>query len=674
MNRQTYAGILALVLVFLAFGFLTGCSSSSSTPPPVIAITATGGGGQTANVGQAFANPLVANVTSNGTAASGLTVTFSAPATSGASCTLSSTTVTTDANGNASVTCTADSTTGTYNVTATTTGASSPAEFSLTNGSAYAFYVSGLEAPNTTNGGKLSYYALAGAVTIDPNGNVVGGQQDYNDGNGITSPSTGDLITGGTLTVDATGQGTLTLVTNNQYVGQSGTEIFAVQFANAGHALITQFDGSATSSGSMDLQTATKTSGNFAFILSGMDYNYLPVGYGGVFTAASGAITGTADVNDAGTMSQGPAGNMTGTDNGTAGSSYGRGTATVTINSTALSLVYYVVGPEVIRIIDMDAGGSSGFGSAAVGSAYGQGSGTLAFDSTALGASVFGLGQSNPFGYSYAAAGSFATTSTAGVASGAYAGTGDQDEEGAAQSEAISGSYTIGSNGYGSLTDTVGLGTIGSLGLYVTDPTLNLLDPNSPPATTTVSGALLLDLDTVTELSGGTGMVIPQTDLLTTDFENNTYVVGAHDYNTISTIPTGAPGNEFDFVGLAPFSTLVLTGAVGEVSDPFGFFATTGAEYTAVPFTGTATADPNEATNGRYTIFLNVTPSGTAGFTFEVAIYQANGGQLFWVDRDLHSLFLGTLEQQGSLTGVPALRKGKAVPKARAKKETFTGK
>src|ERR1700679_4391954 len=89
MNRN-FTSILALILFCLALGFLTDCggSSSSTPPPPTIAITATSGSGQTTTVGDAFTNMLVATVTSNGTAASGVTGTFTpVPGSSGQSCT-----------------------------------------------------------------------------------------------------------------------------------------------------------------------------------------------------------------------------------------------------------------------------------------------------------------------------------------------------------------------------------------------------------------------------------------------------------------------------------------------------------------------------------------------------------------------------------------------------------
>ena len=56
-----------------------------------------------------------------------------------------------------------------------------------------------------------------------------------------------------------TGQGTLTLITNDANVGNDGTETLGVEFVNTNHAMIINFDGSATSSGSLDTQTLTFT-------------------------------------------------------------------------------------------------------------------------------------------------------------------------------------------------------------------------------------------------------------------------------------------------------------------------------------------------------------------------------------------------------------------------------
>jgi hypothetical protein len=117
--------------------------SLTNSAAPVIAIAISSGSGQSATVSTSFANPLVAVVTSNGTPESGVSVTFTAPAT-GASGTFSNGTATetdtTNGSGLAtSSTFKANSTSGgPYTVTASTSQASSPADFSLTNSSASA--------------------------------------------------------------------------------------------------------------------------------------------------------------------------------------------------------------------------------------------------------------------------------------------------------------------------------------------------------------------------------------------------------------------------------------------------------------------------------------------------------------------------------------------------------
>ena len=113
---------------------LTNLASSPTT------ITATSGTGQSSVVGAAFAGPLVATVTdAGGNPVSGVPVTFTAPST-GASGTFATNPVaatdteTTDATGAAtSQVFTANATIGSYAVTASTSGVSTSASFSLTN-------------------------------------------------------------------------------------------------------------------------------------------------------------------------------------------------------------------------------------------------------------------------------------------------------------------------------------------------------------------------------------------------------------------------------------------------------------------------------------------------------------------------------------------------------------
>jgi hypothetical protein len=621
----------------------------------LVSITATSGTPQSAAVNANFSGPLVATVVDGSqNPISGALVTFEVPA-SGAGGTFAGgvNTAHTNASGVAtSNTFTANGSVGTYTVTATVASGAEPGNFTLTNTALnFAFYLSGLESVNGPG-----FYALAGSVTVDGNGNVLGGEQDYNDGDGLTSPEPSpDIILPGTaaLTVDpTTGQGTLALTTNNPGLGLNGVETLGVQFVNTNHALIVQFDGSATSSGSMDLQTLSTalTDGNYAFTLSGTDPGLESIVFGGVFSISNSgtALAGTFDVDDAGapttpTLGTPFNGTITGPD------AFGRGT----ISSAALGIAlnYYEVGPEAIRIIDVD-GGDSG-----VGSVFGQGAGT--FSNATLGSSVFGV-ASNSSGSLYAAAGMFTTNPSSGTFNG-VADDDEYDNDVIVSAASISGNYTVAANGYGSLTIAAGdLGDVSVLGIYMTDPLLNLNDPNN--TTTGLGGALVADLDGANPDAGlnGTGLLNSQTDTSTASFSGN-YAFGAQVYND----PRGPDlGWEFDFVGQGSVSGGSLNGTTGLLSDPFFIFDSTGQDgKDTAGYSGSALPDPVNA--GRYTMKLSISVAADP-LDFTTVIYQAAGGQLFWLDEEVRdgSVFLGAFEQQGSLSALPAAQRPASTAKS----------
>ncbi len=636
----------------------------TNNPSQAAEILCNGGNSQGTAINTQFATPLTAQVAdSSGNAVpdNGVIVTFT-PAANGASATFpNGNTAMTGANGQASVNATANGTMGgPYQVAASATNLTG-CNFDLTNTSSaptsenFTFHVTGLEAINNRVG--PNFYAIAGVFIVNSTtGQIIGGEQDYNDARGLTSPQpSGDAITDGQLTVDsATGQGTLTLITNNQRVGfpgtTAGTEKFGVQFVNTNHALIIQLDGSGTSSGSVDLQTSTVApNGNFSFTLSGVDPSYHPTVVGGVFDASGSNLTrGVFDVNSATLVA--PVLDQPFTGAISTPDSLGRGTITATNlgGITGIVVNYYTVGPEAIWLIDVDAMDS------AVGSAFGQGN--TAFTNSSLGPSVFGV-ESNSSALSlYAAAGMFstipATTTFAGVAdyeNGA-------DLPGLASGATISGTYSVnigGVNGYGSLTiNNGGLGgnipKVNVLGVYMTDPDLNLNDPNN--TTSGLGGALLADLDFGLI---GTGTLARQTDTSTASFTGS-YVFGAQTY-----FFTNPFGWEFDFFGQgAVINGALKPSVLGDVSDPFNAFGG-GATDKGVAYVGTAT--PDGVNPGRYT-----TPTATAfgiepmGFAvprgFNVVVYQANGGHLFMMDEDLGSLWLGLIEQQPASPIFPAFK------------------
>jgi hypothetical protein len=621
---------------------------------PPATVVASAGTGQSAAVDTSFPSPLVATVFDSGSnPAAGVAVTFTAPA-SGASGTFSNGTTTdietTDANGLAtSTTFSANGTTGgPYTVTAAVAGSIAPADFSLTNrvpSNTYVFSLSGQEAffPD--------FYALVGSIQVDTSGNILAGVQDYNDGLGFTSPQpSGDMITGGTLTVNATsGRAKLILITDNPNLGVGGVETLGLQFVNTNHALIVQFDGTATSSGSMDLQKLPSAlSGGYAFTLAGIDYGYVgSVAFGGVFSINDGTNleNGTVDINDAGAVS-------TSTLTGTLSpfDAFGRGTIASTLNffDTPIALNYYVVGPEAIRIIDVDPSDS------ALGSAFGQGANASGSTNASLGNSVFSIAGS-PYPINYGVVGML-TTSNTSSSSASFSGVADDNEVTYGiqlPASAISGNYSIAANGYGSLTISPGdLGDVSVLGVYFTNPNLNLNDPNNTASG--LGGALIADMDAA--LPGGVGMFIPQTDTSTASF-TGTYAFGAQDFNDFCC--------EFDFVGVADVASGVLTGN-GLLSDPF-FTLGANATNTKVGITGTPL--PDLSNPGRSTM-LSTNPTAnpliikidTVSTPFDVVMYQANGGQLLWLDEDAISVFVGSLQQQGSLAALPTAKRHTVIP------------
>lgn len=512
----------------------------------------------------------------------------------------------------------------------------------------YVFYASGQD---TAGGTGDNYYAVAGALTIDSTGKVVAGEEDYNDAFGITSPNepTPDTISAGTLTITdpTTGLGTLTITSSYTATGVSGVQTFAVQFVNPNHALIMQFDGSATSSGSLDLQSATAvTQANFSFAMSGIDNttnNYLSWDFGGVFAAATGA--GFVDVNDGGAVSTG---NALASTSGTP-DAFGRNVITVT--SPVINLATYPVGTGVMRMIDVDTT------DAAVGSAFGQGTGT--FDNTSLTAGVFAeIGQ---WTYTFATVGEFTTDGGGNITSG-LADDNELDWGQQLFGSDISGSvYDLvdsGVNGYGSM-ELANDGNISSFGVYMVDPALNINDPNN--TATDLGGALIVDLSSGGVTPGGMGVITPQTDTTAADFSGS-YAAGFQNFNYFESVnPCG--DCEFDMVG--PFTMAsggaLSTATVGaDDNDPLGTISgtqSTGDTYGSTPLAVSAgyftMLDTNTNPNQ-----LNATIDGLSGF-FDVDIFQASATTLYWINVDATdtSVFLGTLQGQSSISSVPAAQR-----------------
>jgi hypothetical protein len=539
----------------------------------------------------------------------------------------------------------------------------------------FVFYAAGEDA-------TPSFYSIAGVVTITADGNntITGGVQDFNDGDGTTSPQPGgDTInpTGSSLTFnpDGSGNALLTLVTSNAALGVGGVETFALSFSNANHAIISQFDGTATSSGSYDLQTlptAPLASSSFSFTSTGANSDGFAVAEGGVFTLdGSGDVTGSVDINNAGTvtLNNSPS-------EGTvipASDTFGRGTVTGSLDGTTAVVNFYIVNSEVIRIIDVDATDT------AVGSAYGQGTAAGNFAPSSIGQSAFYISGIDDF---YNGAGQFFTfVEDAGakprankrparpeggaVCSGSeclFDGTADVNESvdgGAiATDAAFDGTYVLASNGYGSFsfvdppldTDLV------TFGLYAVDPTLNILDPNNSASGLT-GGVLIAEMD---ENLVGTGALIPQVvDPVVTDIAADVI------FNAQGNADEGDGVAEFDLLGASSVDAGAFAGE-GFIDDPAGILND-----------GTAILDQNSTFSatfaddgdgiGRYLSgdggFVASSPVADTSIDFTVTAYDANGDQLFWVETDEDSTWGGSI--QASTFEVPDAKKAQAKPKTK---------
>jgi|HubBroStandDraft_1064217.scaffolds.fasta_scaffold02602_6 hypothetical protein len=273
-----------------------------------------------------------------------------------------------------------------------TVGAAAEAVASLAPGN----YVFSMQGEDVTGGGTPYWYA--GAFTVGSGGTTVtGGEQDFSDIDGTTGYKvSAEAITGGSIASDAAGNLTVTLNFTDAYInGGAGTVTFAASPVSASKALLIENDGWATSSGELNLQSASLSapSGGYAFVDSGwtpvigVADTASPVGIGGVLNVdGAGTISGNGSVFDLNNTAGGTQGNqlllfaqtfaasaVTGPD------SFGLVTFTLNPNNTSLTQIVldgYMVDNSHIHLIEA----ADTYNSFTAGVALGQGSNTGAFN------------------------------------------------------------------------------------------------------------------------------------------------------------------------------------------------------------------------------------------------------------------------------------------------------
>ena len=432
----------------------------------------------------------------------------------------------------------------------------------------YAFSVVGVDASGI--------YSAAGSITSDGNGNITGGAEDYSN---VSFSSLDDSLLG-TYTIGSDGRGTITLTVSDPAIGNSGTQVFSVAVTSSTHALIMQVDGSATSSGTLDLQDPTSFAAgipqaSFVFTLAGWDLSDDgQTFFGGVLntTAAgdgSGAVTsGAFDSNDTG--------NVQSFDLSTLDFVYtaldGNGRGVISSVDFGFNYTVYMVGPESYKVVQTDdffVMGGSILGAATAPSDAG-------FDTTGLsGNFAFGQNGQGPAGQI-----SFVGQLTTDGNGTITAGFSDANEGGTLSNGAVTGLYGFPSDFAGNTLpryiaeiDSGNSGDLQFFFVYLADPALNVLDTNN---TLLGAGAMILEADGD---ANGAGTVIEQSPAT---FQGN-FAVG---------IQFDAEFDEEDLVGQG-FSDGVST-INGNVD-----LAIVGDFATGVPTVITFTADPDNP--GRFT-------------------------------------------------------------------------
>jgi hypothetical protein len=603
MNRKLVLIAFTIGVALVVSACSSGHGSSTTTTPPTIAIST-----PPPTSLQVSASATIAATTTNDNGAgvdwsctpTGSCGTFSMSHTDSAA-----TTVYTAPSSAGSVTITAASTKD-PSVTAMVTVTINPAVTAVTLTGPYTFYLNGFDAAGVP-------YGIAGNVVFDGAGNITGGEQDYFDTN------TGNIFSAdaikpasGAVSIGANNHGSITITPTAAPV-----ETLSVTAVNASHVLITEFDANATSTGSLDLQTAPSSvpTGGNAFTFFSFE---AATAAGGVVTSdgVSMFTAGEGDQDFEGLLAI----DAPFTGSFTAPDAFGRGTLIlIDPQDGALPFAYYVVGPEVFRLVS-----TSGF--SATGAMYGQGSASPNFSPDSLnGSFVFGeAGEEDSGPGIWAAAGQFTTDPGSGKFTAGAADVNEGDGMPVTAGDLTGATYMVKADGYGGIALTGNTtDTLANFGVYIVDPTLNITDPNNPAG---AGGALLADLDTNTF---GVGIVVPQTS--GASFTGD-YAFTQDGVAQLSTPPHFKFGN-FDlnghvfsdgsstFTGLADFNDVNITG-----------------QHPGVTISGSFAAD--SANPGRLTAQLTVNGNATPN---NITLYQASSALILHVDVDNSSAEIGTI-------------------------------
>jgi hypothetical protein len=452
-----------------------------------------------------------------------------------------------------------------------------------------------------------AFLTTVGTITANGSGGITGGTLDVNDAD--TNPvfqlfST--AIKSGNYSISSDGRGKANIETT------LSTFTFDFVLSSDSHGLITEFDGSGSGSGTIDVQSGTVTQSQlaqgYAFQLSGADVNENPVAAAGAFTLGSdgtiSSATGVYDLNDGGTVL--PDQPLT-TGSMTLGSGGGSGTGQLQTALGTLDFNFYVIDATHLKIIQTDAlGSTNSFLSGDVFQQAAMPSGTLVF-------TMAGENGTGPF-----AAGGFMTASGAGVGSN-----GLEDVNNAGTVPGVQVPFTLSYS-----TTTNGRATLG-LGGFSGGPSSLAVYP-------TTGGLLMLDIDGAALASG---------------------VAFAQTATALATPPQGYGLNfsganlngPFQIDDIAEFQTAsdgTMTGILDENDQ--------GTPQQPQTITNTSVFQQDSPVTGRGEAQFN---DGTSLTYATIDFYTVDGTNTIFIDVDPTQVAVGSFQMQSG-TATPAARPG----------------
>ena len=147
----------------------------------------------------------------------------------------------------------------------------------------FAFYLAGTD--------SKGFYTEAGSVTLDGKGNVTGGEEDFADTASV-HPTASSSLPGATPSVSMVAEPWTDQHGTTPASVSAGVETLSFVVVSSSRARVIEFDTSATSIGSLDLQTASSFSqisiaGGYSFAFAGVDLtkSSAAMDLGGVLTA-----------------------------------------------------------------------------------------------------------------------------------------------------------------------------------------------------------------------------------------------------------------------------------------------------------------------------------------------------------------------------------------------------